>query len=94
MWTANIDWAPLLKFLMILVINICSLVVVIHTYNIYHAPIGSIKLFKVFNGLHGLKQMHEDIPTTQERICNSEKEAWDLFSGVYPFSVIINGVAI
>ena len=30
-------------------------------------------------------QMHEDLPTAEERLCSSEKEAWSLFSGHFPF---------
>ncbi|MBA0695695.1 hypothetical protein Goari_002305, partial [Gossypium aridum] len=26
------------------------------------------------------RRMHEEFPTTEERICNIEKEAWSLFS--------------
>lgn len=32
-------------------------------------------------------QMHEDFPTTEERICRSQKEARNLFSGAFSFHV-------
>lgn len=31
--------------------------------------------------MHEPKQMHENFPATEERLCNTAKEAWSLFSG-------------
>lgn len=37
--------------------------------------------------MHEPKQMPENFPATEERLCNTEKEAWSLFSGGQDLSI-------